>query len=587
MLDRATLRAAISRSKLENHLGWLSAVRRDTGGPGEDRTVEYITRELESYGVPFQVHEFDSYLSYPSRATLEVLQPERLFLPVLTHSFGCSTPRDGLVADLKYLPEGDVGRGAGQAVLLDGVLSPAKVLEATRAGVAVVIFANPDRYIHNMIATTVWGTPSLSQVDRIPRVPVVSTNCEGGETLKHLLEKGPVKVRVVAEVNTGWFRSRLPEAVIPGTHLPDEFVLAGGHYCAWEVGVTDNATGVACLLEMARVLNQFRGELRRSVRIAWWPGHSHGRYAGSAWYADTFWEGMAQNCLAYYNVDSPGVRGATRYVARHTTAEMERFGLDVIRRVTGQRDISVQRPSRAADQSFLAIGVPSLSCYPFLPEGHPDWRPWTGGSGGGWWWHTEHDTLDKADVDRLIVDVELGCTVVGELCCAAVLPMDFAAVAAEVMGILCRLAEQTAGSLDFSRLLRKASAFASGAGALARVQEKLSRREKAAGSQRDGGFSELNRVLKGLSRVLLPVIYSVGGRFVHDPADLTPLVAAGGKNLMPGLARAVALPGLAGTREYGFLRAEVVREMNRVGDALDRAVALANEGLAAMAARPQ
>jgi len=30
------------------------------------------------------------------------------------------------------------------------------------------------------------------------------------------------------------------------------------------------------------------GALRRSVKIAWWPGHSTGRYAGSTWFTDAF-----------------------------------------------------------------------------------------------------------------------------------------------------------------------------------------------------------------------------------------------------------------------------------------------------------
>ncbi len=104
----------------------------------------------------------------------------------------------------------------------------------------------------------------------------------------------------------------------------------GGHSCGWDVGVTDNGTGDAAMLELARILWQHRDQLGRGVRICWWPGHSHGRYSGSTWYADTFFADLADNCLAYHNIDSPGVRGATRYVARHTSAETQRFCQAVI-----------------------------------------------------------------------------------------------------------------------------------------------------------------------------------------------------------------------------------------------------------------
>ena len=71
-------------------------------------------------------------------------------------------------------------------------------------------------------------------------------------------------------------------------------MLLHGHYDLWDVGVGDNATGDACMLEVARTLWGIRDKLERSVRIAWWPGHSTGRFAGSTWYADTFGRDLAR-----------------------------------------------------------------------------------------------------------------------------------------------------------------------------------------------------------------------------------------------------------------------------------------------------
>ncbi len=57
-------------------------------------------------------------------------------------------------------------------------------------------------------------------------------------------------------------------------------MLVHGHLDSWGEGIGDNATGDATLLELARALHENRQNLARSVRIAWWSGHSHGRYAG-------------------------------------------------------------------------------------------------------------------------------------------------------------------------------------------------------------------------------------------------------------------------------------------------------------------
>ena len=171
---------------------------------------------------------------------------------------------------------------------------------------------------------------------------------------------------------------------------------------------------------MAKLLWKERASLERSVRLCWWPGHSHGRYSGSTWYTDTFFTDLAEGGLAYYNIDSPGVKGATAYYCRHTCAELEGYCRSVIATRHRPGQAPVFRPMRAADQSFLASGMPSFSAYPFLPDGHPDRRPWTGGSANAWWWHTEHDTLDKADVSILATDVKVGLEAVWGLANASV-----------------------------------------------------------------------------------------------------------------------------------------------------------------------
>ena len=566
-----TAAAAVRPDRLAGHLEWFAGVRRDTGGPGEGRAAEYIAGQLRDAGVPVEVHEFDAFLSYPIRATLQVLEPERLTLPCLTHSFARSTGPDGIVAELVEVGDGRVEQGAGRATLVNGLSTPVTVLRASRAGCAAVVFSNQDRVIHNMIGTTIWGTPDLDQVDRLPQCPAVSVDVEGGRALRGLLGRGgPVRVRIAAEVKTEWLRSLLPEATIPGTGAggadPEQFVLAGAHYCSWNVGITDNAVGDACLLEAARLLWEHRAGLARGVRVCWWPGHSHGRYSGSTWYADTRFFELADRCLAYYNVDSPGVRGATRYVARNTTADIERFAKAMITRTVGATDPPAHRPARAADQSFLPNGVSSFSIYPFLPEDHPDFRGWTGGSANAWWWHTDFDTLEKADSAVLATDTRIAVTAVGELANARVLPLSPGDTGEEIRKAVSDLQPGLGTHLDLRPLVADADAFIAAARSLDEVRD----RPGAPLSTR-----RLNTALLRLSRILNPVVYSRRGRFFHDPAEWSPIMRASGRYVLPGLTPAAALPSLAGTRDYGFLRAQLRRECNRIRAALREGTGLA------------
>ena len=82
--------------------------------------------------------------------------------------------------------------------------------------------------------------------------------------------------------------------------------------------------------------------------------------------------------------------------------------------------------------------------------------------------------------------------------------------------------------------------------------------------------------------MLNPVVYSRRGRFFHDPAEWSPIMRASGRYVLPGLSPAGVLASLAGTRDYGFLRAQLLRECNRVRSALREASTLALETAGAL-----
>ena len=571
-----SLHAAVQPQNLQRHLEWFAGVRRDSGGPGEDAAAEYLVQQLTDAGVPVKVHEFDAFLSYPRASTLRVASEGGPSFACVTHSFTVPTGPDGIRASVRYVPDNDFSDAAGEVLLVDGLCTPITVLEASKAGVRALIFANQGDVVHNMIATTIWGTPGADQLDRLPTVSAVSIAKPDGDALKALLAAGPVEIEMTTEVETGWYRSKLPEAIIEpaAPDASDEFVLVGAHYCSWEVGITDNATGDTCLLELARILQGARQTLKRGVRLCWWPGHSHGRYSGSTWYADTFFRDLADRCIAYHNIDSPGVKGATQYVARHTTAEVQGFCTGVIRDVTGQDDPPIHRPSRAADQSFLANGVPAFSTYPFLPEGHPDRKPWTGGCANAWWWHSSEDTLDKADVEILTLDTKVSLTAISSLANADVLPIDPSASTAEVLAYAEEFAREAGAHVP-------TAAFLSAAQSLHEAATEFVARARAADDA--AAHAEANATLMALSRILLPATYTKGGRFMHDPAEWSPIMRNTKSSLFPGLNPALQLDELKGQDAYGFVVTGVVRHLNRTVDALVEATRLCRSSLAPMA----
>lgn len=336
--------------------------------------------------------------------------------------------------------------------------------------------------------------------------------------------------------------------------------MTGSHIDSWYEGVTDNATGDAALLEMARVLAEHRARLRHGVRFAWWPGHSTGRYSGSTWYADSHFMELRQRALGYLNIDSPGSRGATTWDCRYNCGEIEAVTAAAVIELSGQEP-NIRRPLKAGDQSFLGVGLPSLGAFRMLPIDHPD-RKAVGGCGGGWWWHTPADTLDKADKDVLADDTRLYATIALRMCTPELHPYDFVPVADDFIGRIQGYREAAGDHFAFEDAAVRAEAFRDSARTLRDLVSSPGRSR----------VERFNRLHLRLSRLLNPVLFSVAGPYEFDPALQMPV--------LPGLARTSELPSLSGNA-HGFLATELVRQRNRIVDTLQAAIELIDDAIQA------
>jgi hypothetical protein len=307
----------------------------------------------------------------------------------------------------------------------------------------------------------------------------------------------------------GWHRQPIPVVEILGEIESDKFVLLHGHYDSWEVGVGDNATGAAALLEIARVLHQGARKPRRSVRIAWWPGHSTGKFAGSTWYADNFALELNQGCVAHINCDSPGCRWATEYSELAWTAEAEAYAKATIKRATGL-EASSGRPHRGADYSFSSIGITGLlQQSSIIPEDLRRERGLyaVGGCGGNIEWHTEADLLDVADRSNLERDLKMYLATVLGIADARVLPFDWRAAVAGCLGALARYERAAEGWCDLSAIRS----------ALESLADRLEHFHLALV---DGTIpaEASNSLILSLARLLIPVDHCSVAKFEQDRA---------------------------------------------------------------------
>jgi hypothetical protein len=567
----AELLGAVSADELMAFTAQVSAEVRLSGSPEELRALQAAEAQLAAWGFRTRLLAHDGYISLPGPAQLKVAGLGEL--ECITHSFAVSTPPGGLVAELI-----DVGAGAdadwerpkvrGRIALVDGLATPDMARRANLAGSAAQIYIN-DEHIHEMILSPVWGSPTSDQLSLYPHTPAVSVRRSDGARIRDALAGGIHTATITAAVETGWRTLPLLEANLPGTVEPDTFVLFAGHIDSWHYGAMDNGSANATMLHLARLLAERRALLRRGLRVCFWSGHSHGRYAGSAWYVDHHWDELRRHCAAYVNIDSVGGQGAMLLAEGYCMAETFELGREVIRRY-GEQEFAGARVGRAGDESLVGVGVPALlmtvSEQPAAGGATGAASVIGGRSGGlGWWWHTPDDTLDKLDPALLARDARLYAATLFRLCAERILPFNYAAAAAELDALVAEY-QQLLGdrfSLDLAR--QRTQALIQDAAQLHSAIERL-RARLADGEPAPANLAAINAALMQLGRAIIPLNYTAAGPFGHDPALAVPALP------LLDQARHLALAPIASDAAK-FAAVALQRGLNEVVHGLDIALA--------------
>ena len=167
-----------------------------------------------------------------------------------------------------------------------------------------------------------------------------------------------------------------------------------------------------------------------------------------------------------------------------------------------------------------------------------------GGCGGNIAWHTETDTLEIADKDVLKKDIELYATAVLHFANAERVPIDWRRTTAEYRQTIETYREAAGDRFDLSPTMK----------ALDALNDALERFSSA-----DIPPQVANAVVRDLARILVPINYTRGPRFRHDPAlNIPPL---------PTLATTLELDD-HGPDTLGFAETQLMRGQNRLVAAL-------------------
>ncbi|WP_333834299.1 M28 family peptidase [Rubrimonas sp.] len=560
---------------------------RAAGSENGRRMAEYARDALVQADVAdARLHELPAIVSFPEHADFRLETPRRTEIVANTLGHSTLTGPEGVRGELVY-----VGSGAfpdyegkdvrGKIILTELSYAPARHekqrIAAMKGAIGAVMmnWGHPENEaVPFGSVKPAWGVPTPDTfANEMPQIPCIGIARVAGLELKELALKGGAEVWLRTHVENPWrpIQITVGEIAAPqDSPEPEDFVLLGGHQDSWPgEAATDNAAGNACMIELARAFAARRGELRRGVVLGFWTAHETGTMSGSTWFADTYWDRLRANAVAYLQIDQPACLGTSRW-ATSSNAELKAFHSRVEKAVVGAMPTIWKRASKTGDSSFYGIGIPLFHGeMTFTEQELKD----TALATLGWWHHSLENRLDKLDWALMALHLKVYAAWLWELCTAPVLPFRFAPVAEQITTRLAELAPAGA-AVGLDGVLARAEGFAAAAGRLdAAAEDWAGRFARGAGDEDVARL--LNGAMKRLSRILVPLQSQEKGPYGQDPYGYTPQ-----GTMLPCLYDLPALAKAEDGPERWMLATEMRRRRNRVADGVGDATRVIDDALA-------
>ena len=398
-----------------------------TGSTNGAKAEQYIFDKLKSYGfedVRFQEFEVEAW----SRGSVQLtLNNEGNVATIPTVSLGHSPVEamatgevvdmgNGLAAD--YIDVNDelkgkialvfIGITAGTAEGEKNLHRSEKAELAIQNGASAVI-------IYNKVPNGVLLTGTASVTGSLLPIPAICIGFEDGIALKEMLADNKTMLANITMTNqSGLIRARNVIATLPGSEIPEEKILLGGHLDSWDLatGAIDNGIGSFAVLDVARTFMANQLKPKRTVEFAFFMGEEQG-LLGSTFMVETAGaEGQLDKYKFMMNLDMTGNPvgiNASGFELNET------FFVDLNTRINQIDTVYTGRFSSKAGlhsdhQPFMLVGVPIISMHSNLDRSIYDC------------YHADCDDFDLVNQDHIRNTTRFASMVLYEVANADTLP---------------------------------------------------------------------------------------------------------------------------------------------------------------------
>lgn len=359
---------------------------RVTGTKEEREAANFIKNRLQSYGYEIEVQEF----SIPDKKIGHLQTSAGDEVLINTPSGSPSTPKDGITAQLYFAGLGYAAdftdEAAGKIALISrGEFTfQEKVRNAYAAGAVGVL-------IYNNIDSLGPLNPSIGEAS----IPVGGITKLSGEALiSDVIENdGTVTLKIDALTDVKSQNIIATRAPKKGNNHDILHVSAHFDSVPFSPGASDNASGTAVALELARVLKSY--PIDKELRFVFVGAEEIG-LVGSRYYASQLTADEIERSLANFNMDMVGtswenataiymntVDGKANIVSETATATAKRIGTP--------SELVLYKRGSSDHVAFHEVGIPAVNFIRREP-GTANLEPY---------YHTPLDTIEHISAERI------------------------------------------------------------------------------------------------------------------------------------------------------------------------------------------
>lgn len=287
-----------------------------TGSENGAKAEEYTYNKFKEYGfedVEYQTFEVEAW----SRGTVSVsINDEAVKAVTLGHSPVEANVTgeivdmgNGLEADYAANPDAATDKIALVYIsILEGSPEGLTNLHRSEKTALAIKYGAKGIIIINQVDNGVLLTGTASVTGELIPIPAVCIGKEDGMALKETLKEGTASATIEMTNNSDMIKARNVVATLPGSEIPDEIIVIGGHLDSWDLatGAIDNGIGSFAVLDIARAFKANNLQPKRTVKFVMFMGEEQGLFGSRHMVAEALKEGKMEQIKYMMNLDMAG-----------------------------------------------------------------------------------------------------------------------------------------------------------------------------------------------------------------------------------------------------------------------------------------